>query len=201
MDDAEKRRGRPALHRRFNEALAIQAALWLLGISRSLLTRAAAKAGSAPGAVDPVGAAARVSVLQQQTEDALHLGQFLDLVGSLGRAEVDPEEVARLKCGRLFALAAEVPAAGPALADAYYELVHERCAAAPVVRTTRPTAPHETLVAEHACNAGRMPSLSWPTWRPGAPRRTTLSRNTTLSAGALRLRRESSAPLLRSTAC
>ena len=101
----------------------------------------------------------------------------------------------------LAALAAEVPAAGPALADAYYELVHERCAAAPVVRTTRPTAPHETLVAEHACNAGRMPSLSWPTWRPGAPRRTTLSRNTTLSAGALRLRRESSAPLLRSTAC
>ena len=110
MDDAEKRRGRPAMHRRFNEALAIQAALWLLGISRSLLTRAAAKAGSAPGAVDPVGAAARVSVLQQKTEDALHLGQFLDLVGSLGRAEVDPEEVARLKCGRLFALAAEVPA-------------------------------------------------------------------------------------------
>ncbi len=110
MDDAEKRRGRPALHRRFNEALAIQAALWLLGISRSLLARAAAKAGSAPHSVDPVGAAARLATLQQQTEDALHLGQFLDLAGSLGRAEVDPEEVARLKCGRLFALAAEVPA-------------------------------------------------------------------------------------------
>jgi geranylgeranyl pyrophosphate synthase len=110
MDDAEKRRGRPAMHRRFNEALAIQAALWLLGISRSLLARAAAKAGSAAHSVDPVAAAARVSVLQQQTEDALHLGQFLDLVGSLERAEVDPEEVARLKCGRLFALAAEVPA-------------------------------------------------------------------------------------------
>ena len=28
----------------------------------------------------------------------------------------------------LAALAAEVPAAGPALADAYYQLVHERCA-------------------------------------------------------------------------
>lgn len=110
MDDAEKRRGRPAMHRRFNEALAIQAALWLLGLSRSLLARAAARAGSASDAVDPVGAAARLAALQQQTEDALHLGQFLDLVGSLGREEIDPEEVARLKCGRLFALAAEVPA-------------------------------------------------------------------------------------------
>lgn len=110
MDDAEKRRGRPAMHRRFNEALAIQAALWLLGLSRSLLARAAALAGSAPDAVDPLGASAHVAALQQRTEDALHLGQFLDLVGSLGREEVDPEEVARLKCGRLFALAAEVPA-------------------------------------------------------------------------------------------
>ena len=110
MDDAEKRRGRAAMHRRFNEALAIQASLWLLGLSRSLMARAAAGAGSAADAVDPLGACGRLATLQQATEDALHQGQFLDLLGTLGRAEVDPEEVARLKCGRLFALAAAVPA-------------------------------------------------------------------------------------------
>ena len=34
----------------------------------------------------------------------------------------------------LASLAAEVPAAGPALAEAYYELVHERCGAAAIRR-------------------------------------------------------------------
>ena len=110
MDDAEERRGRPAMHRRFNEALAIQAALWLLGLSRTLMARAAATAGRAPAAVDPLGVAGALAVLQQATEDALHQGQFLDMLGTLGRSGVDPEEVARLKCGRLFALATAVPA-------------------------------------------------------------------------------------------
>lgn len=110
MDDAQERRGRPAMHRRFNEALAIQAALWLLGLSRTLMARAATKAGRVSAAFDPLGAAGALANLQQTTEDALHRGQFLDMLGTLGRSDVVPEEVARLKCGRLFALAAAVPA-------------------------------------------------------------------------------------------
>jgi len=104
MDDALNRRGLPAMHRRFNEAMAIQASLWLLGASRTLLANAAAASGI------PAETIAGLSALQQRTENELQLGQFMDLMGSLGKTEVDVERVARLKCGRMFALAAQVPA-------------------------------------------------------------------------------------------
>jgi geranylgeranyl diphosphate synthase type II len=101
MDDAAERRGLPAMHRRFNEAMAIQASLWLLGISRTMMASAAATAGG------PSEVAARLAALQQRTEDELQIGQFMDMLGSLGKMQVDGEHVARLKCGRLFALAAQ----------------------------------------------------------------------------------------------
>lgn len=105
MDDAAERRGVPAMHRRFNEAMAIQASLWLLGVSRTLMAAAvAAKDGTS------ADIASRLSALQQQTENELQLGQFMDMMGSLGKAEIDVEQVARLKCGRLFALAAQAAA-------------------------------------------------------------------------------------------
>lgn len=104
MDDAAERRGLPAMHRRFNEAMAIQASLWLLGESRTLMAAAAAAAGAS------ADVAAGLAALQQRTENELQLGQFMDMMGSLGKAEVDVEKVARLKCGRLFALAAQAAA-------------------------------------------------------------------------------------------
>jgi len=104
MDDAAERRGVPAMHRRFNEAMAIQASLWLLGASRTLMAAAADAAGI------PIEAAARLSALQQRVENELQLGQFMDMMGMLGKADVDVERIARLKCGRLFALAAQVAA-------------------------------------------------------------------------------------------
>ena len=104
MDDATQRRGQPAMHRRFNEAMAIQASLWLLGISRTLMSNAAAEARR------DTDVARTLAELQQRTEDELQLGQFMDLLGSLGKAEVDAERTARLKCGRLFALAAQAAA-------------------------------------------------------------------------------------------
>ena len=104
MDDAAERRGVPAMHRRFNEAMAIQASLWLLGISRTMMASAAATAGV------PSPVAAGLASLQQRTEDELQIGQFMDMLGSLGTMQVDGERVARLKCGRLFALAAQGPA-------------------------------------------------------------------------------------------
>ncbi len=113
MDDASQRRGQPAMHRRFNEALAIQAALWLLGLSRSLGTRAATAGATPPDGCWATSAAA-LAAAQQTTEDALHRGQFLDMMGMLGRVDVDAEEVALLKCGRLFGLAAQAPAWLPA---------------------------------------------------------------------------------------
>jgi geranylgeranyl diphosphate synthase type II len=104
MDDTAERRGVPAMHRRFNEAMAIQASLWLLGASRTLMTNAAAVAGCSADDT------ARLSALQQRTENELQLGQFFDMMGTLGQPEVDTERIARLKCGRLFALAAQVSA-------------------------------------------------------------------------------------------
>ncbi len=116
MDDAAERRGLPALHRRFNEAMAIQASLWLLGSSRTLMACAIASAGAHADVVSGLAA------LQQRTEDELQLGQFMDMMGTLGKAEVDVERLARLKCGRLFALAAQVaawlpPVSGPGESD------------------------------------------------------------------------------------
>jgi len=104
MDDAAKRRGLPAMHRRFNEAMAIQASLWLLGASRTLMGNAADIAGVT------THTAAGLGMLQQRTENELQLGQFMDMMGTLGKAEVDAEHIARLKCGRMFALAAQAPA-------------------------------------------------------------------------------------------
>lgn len=104
MDDAASRRGLPAMHRRFNEAMAIQASLWLLGASRTLMAEAASSASM------PASTVAGLCTLQQRTENELQLGQFMDLMGSLGKAEIDVERVARLKCGRMFALAAQAPA-------------------------------------------------------------------------------------------
>lgn len=104
MDDAAERRGLPSMHRRFNEAMAIQASLWLLGESRTLMATAVAAAGAS------AEVAAGLAALQQRTENELQLGQFMDMMGILGKAEVDVEHVARLKCGRLFALAAQAAA-------------------------------------------------------------------------------------------
>jgi len=104
MDNAADRRGAPSMHRRFNEAMAIQASLWLLGASRTLMIHAASVDGIA------VDAAAGLCALQQRTENELQLGQFMDLMGSLGKTDVDAERIARWKCGRMFALAAQAPA-------------------------------------------------------------------------------------------
>lgn len=104
MDDAAERRGVPAMHRRFNEAMAIQASLWLLGASRTLMGAASAVVGVS------VDQAAGLGALQQRVENELQLGQFMDMMGMLGKAEVDVEKIARLKCGRLFALAAQAAA-------------------------------------------------------------------------------------------
>lgn len=104
MDDAAERRGLPAMHRRFNEAMAIQASLWLLGASRTLMAAAADAAGIS------IDKAARLAALQQRVENELQLGQFMDMMGMIGKADVDVERIARLKCGRLFALAAQAAA-------------------------------------------------------------------------------------------
>jgi len=104
MDDAAKRRGLPAMHHRFNEAMAIQASLWLLGTSRTLMGSAAVIAGVS------TKTAADLGFLQQRTENEMQLGQFLDIIGARGETETDPEQIARLKCGRMFALAAQTPA-------------------------------------------------------------------------------------------
>ncbi len=110
MDNATERRRRPSLHQRFNEAVAIQAALWLLGTSRTLVVEAVK---IAHGGSYPALEAESISVLsdlQQKTEDELQLGQFTEMMGSSDRLIVDAEAVARLKCGRVFALAAQFAA-------------------------------------------------------------------------------------------
>lgn len=104
MDDAAKRRGLPAMHHRFNEAMAIQASLWLLGTSRTLMGHAAAIADVS------TKTAADLGLLQQRTENEMQLGQFLDIMGIRGETETDAERIARLKCGRMFALASQAPA-------------------------------------------------------------------------------------------
>ena len=81
----------------------------------------------------------------------------------------------------LTALAAEVPAAGPALAEAYYELVHERRVATRrrgAASDTKPSLTPARVVA------GRMRSPSWQPWRRGAPSATSPSRSSTWLAGA-----------------
>jgi geranylgeranyl pyrophosphate synthase len=110
MDDASERRGRPSLHRRFNEAVAIQAALWLLGISRTLVARAVKIAHDGGDPAQETESLSFLSELQQRTENELQLGQFTDMMGNLGRMKVDAEEVARLKCGGVFALSAQIAA-------------------------------------------------------------------------------------------
>lgn len=112
MDDAMERRGQAAVHQRYNEAIAIQSALWLLGMSRTLMIRSILRIGPVPLA-NPGRQAAVLETLverQQATENALQLGQFMDVMGSLGKLRCDAEEVGRLKSARLFALAAQVPA-------------------------------------------------------------------------------------------
>jgi geranylgeranyl pyrophosphate synthase len=108
MDDASERRGRPSMHQRFNEAVAIQAALWLLGISRTLVARAVKIAHGDDHPAEEAESLVYLSELQQRTENELQLGQFMDVMGSSGRLKVDAEEVARLKCASVFALAAQV---------------------------------------------------------------------------------------------
>ena len=110
MDDASQRRGRPSMHQRFNEAVAIQAALWLLGISRTLVARAVKIAHDGSHPAQEVASISFLSELQQRTENELQLGQFTDMMGTLGRMKVDAEEVARLKCGGVFAFSAQVAA-------------------------------------------------------------------------------------------
>ncbi len=110
MDNAERRRGQRALHRQFPESVAILAAIWLIGMSRTLLVRATQDAGT-----DPVAGASilRLAEEQQLLENELQEGQYLDLVCRAGRREdasLSPEAIARLKTGKLFAFSSRLPA-------------------------------------------------------------------------------------------
>jgi geranylgeranyl pyrophosphate synthase len=108
MDNSEQRRGAPALHRRFHEAIAIQSSLWLLGMFRTLTGRALKSSGlSGQSTSDESFLLAEE---QQRLEDDLQKGQFLDIAVSRGMAESDAEIIARLKTGRLFSFAAMIPA-------------------------------------------------------------------------------------------
>jgi geranylgeranyl pyrophosphate synthase len=113
MDGAEERRGQATLHRRYNEAVALQTTLWLLGISRTLMIEAVIAAAKDDPHRRLAQSVALVSAKQQTTEDDLQMGQFLDMMGGSGRIATTVEEVARLKCARLFALAALAPACLP----------------------------------------------------------------------------------------
>jgi geranylgeranyl pyrophosphate synthase len=113
MDAAEERRGQATLHRRYNEAVALQSTLWLLGISRTLMIEAVIAAAKNDPHRRLAQSIALVSAKQQTTEDDLQMGQFLDMMGGSGRIVTTVEEVARLKCARLFALAALAPACLP----------------------------------------------------------------------------------------
>ncbi len=99
MDDADTRRGRPALHRVYGEAVAILAAFALLSRAHGELPAALARAGVRrrrwPGIQEEL--AAVVSELCR--------GQDLDLAGSAASVE-ELEEVHAAKTGALFVLAA-----------------------------------------------------------------------------------------------
>ncbi len=101
MDDAALRRGRPTLHRRFGEDMAVLAAI-------ALLNEAYAVAASAPG----LPAEARLELVRTLTGavglDGLVAGQARDLRERDGYAEATPlHELNRQKTGVLFVAAVE----------------------------------------------------------------------------------------------
>ena len=105
MDDAELRRGRPALHRRFGEAVAVLAAFALLGRAQALLPVALAGAG-----VVPAHRAALIRRLAEVVEAMCH-AQALDLGAARPPATLDDlESIHAGKTGGLFVLAAELGA-------------------------------------------------------------------------------------------
>lgn len=105
MDDADERRGRPALHRQFGEAVAVLAAFALLGRAQALLPRALAAAG-----VVPAHRTALVARLAEVIEAMCH-GQALDLAAARPAATLDDLEAIHAgKTGALFVLAAELGA-------------------------------------------------------------------------------------------
>ena len=118
MDNASQRRGLDALHRKYGEGSALQVTVWLLGMSRTLLTRAAMDV-DAKTLQDRPGHLSALSEHQQRLEDQLQFGQYLDLATRVGHVSASPAEIARLKCGRLFALSAALPAlmAPPAVTE------------------------------------------------------------------------------------
>jgi geranylgeranyl pyrophosphate synthase len=102
MDDAELRRGRPALHRQFGEAVAVLAAFALLGRAQALLPDALATAG-----VVPAHRAALIRRLAEVVETMCH-AQALDLAAARpARTLDDLETIHAGKTGALFVLAAE----------------------------------------------------------------------------------------------
>lgn len=101
MDDAALRRGRPTVHRRFGEDMAVLAAI-------ALLNQAYATAANAPG----LGAEARLQLVSALTGavgfDGLVAGQARDLRERDGVAEPTPlHELNRQKTGVLFVAAVE----------------------------------------------------------------------------------------------
>jgi geranylgeranyl pyrophosphate synthase len=105
MDDADLRRGRPTLHRRFGEAVAVLAAFALLARAQARLTAGLAAAGVAP--------AYRTTLEQRLAAavDAMCRGQALDLALDGKAADLAMlESVHARKTGALFEIAAELGA-------------------------------------------------------------------------------------------
>ena len=92
MDDDDLRRGRPTVHRAFDEATAILA-------GDGLLTAAFAAAAEA--------SAAAVAVLAARSSEVL-IGQALDLAGTRPESLAELERIHRAKTGALFAASAEL---------------------------------------------------------------------------------------------
>jgi geranylgeranyl pyrophosphate synthase len=116
MDDADLRRGRPALHRQFGEAVAVLAAFALLGRAQALLPGALVTAGVVPAHRAPL-----VRRLAEVVEAMCH-GQALDL-GAPRPAETldDLEAIHAGKTGALFVLAAEFGAVAAGVTGARLE--------------------------------------------------------------------------------
>jgi geranylgeranyl diphosphate synthase, type II len=104
MDDAVLRRGQPAVHVRFGEDVALLTVV-------SLLSRAYAVLGEAPG-LPPHTRAELVAILSQAIgSEGLSRGQLLDLRGAGAAGKAHPSEVDHFKTGVLFVGAVEMAAA------------------------------------------------------------------------------------------
>jgi geranylgeranyl diphosphate synthase type II len=120
MDNARLRRGRPAAHVRFGEDVALLAVV-------SLLSRAFAVLGEAPGLTADTRAELVVILSRAIGAKGLARGQLFDLRGTGAGEGEDGSEVNHLKTGVLFVAAVEMAGAILALRDERLTRLH-RCA-------------------------------------------------------------------------